>query len=129
MRTKLIALTAVATALAMTQVAWAHTTLTSNGVSVTMHIAPDDEPQAGEPSTIKVVRVRRSGWDFSYAACRCAVRITDSSGRVLLSRRVRRSSIGFTFPKAGAYAIKFSGRMTRNGRGRSFSPTFAYRAY
>jgi hypothetical protein len=109
-------------------VALAHQTVTSNGVSVTVHVAPDDEPQAGKPSQFTVVKVKRKGWHFRIGRCGCRLRIVDASGREILDRAVNTARTSVTFPRAAAYQLTFSGRVTRKGHRRSFAAGFAYRA-
>lgn len=104
-----------------------HQTESSKGVSVTLHVTPDDEPVAGRSSRITVTKVRPRRGRFSWRTCKCYLRITDSSGKVVLNRRARRSQ-SFTFPRATAYEIVFSGRVRRGGRYVRFRVDFAIRA-
>jgi hypothetical protein len=108
--------------------ALAHQTVTSNGVAVTIHVAPDDEPQAGQPAAINVLGARRKGYKFSFRTCGCRLIVTDSSGAKLLDRAVRAKRTTFTFPRSGAYEITVSGRVKRGSRSRKFTARFAYRA-
>ena len=78
-----------------------HQTESSKGVSVTVHVTPDDEPVAGRVATISA-RVKPSRGRFTWRSCKCYLRITDSSGRVVLNRRAKRSQ-RFTFPRSTAY--------------------------
>jgi hypothetical protein len=104
-----------------------HQTESSKGVSVTMHVTPDDEPIAGRSSEISITKVRPRRGRFSWRTCKCYLRITDSSGKVVLNRRARRSQ-RFTFPRATAYEIVFSGRVKRGSRYVRFRVDFAIRA-
>jgi hypothetical protein len=119
---------AVAALGAAVPAALAHQTITSNGVAVTMHIAPDDSPVAGRPAQIVLVGARRHGWRFDRARCGCHLKITSSSGAVVFNRDVRRRVVAFTFPRAGAYQLAFSGHLRHGGHRRSFNAKFAYRA-
>lgn len=103
-----------------------HQTESSKGVSVTVHVTPDDEPVAGRVSTI-TARVKPSRGRFTWRSCKCYLRITDSSGRVVLNRRAKRTQ-RFTFPRATAYEIVFSGRVKRGGSFKRFRVDFAVRA-
>lgn len=114
--------------LAVAPAAGAHQTAVSHGIAVTVHVAPDDEPVAGQPATINLVRVKRKGWKFSYRTCRCRLVLTDSSGSKLLDRSIRGRRTTYTFPRAGAYQLTVTGRMTRGRSKRSFTARFAYRA-
>lgn len=107
--------------------ALAHQTAYNKGVGVTLHVTPDDEPVAGRSSKIAVTRVRAGSYRFSWRTCVCYLRVTDSRGAVVLNRRAGRT-IRFTFPRASAYTITFSGRVKRNGRTKRFRVSFAIRA-
>jgi hypothetical protein len=111
-------------------VAQAHQTTTSKGVTVTMHVTPDDEPVAGRDSTISVTKVKVRKGSFRWSRCSCRLKITDSSGRAVLSRSMTSRTVHFTFPRTGAYRITFSGRVKGRdgGKSRSFSTSFAVRA-
>jgi hypothetical protein len=104
-----------------------HQTESSKGVSVTMHVTPEDEPIAGRVSTITVSKIRPNRGRFSWRTCKCYLRISDSSGKVVLNRRAKRTQ-KFTFPRATAYEIVFSGRVKRGGTFKRFRVDFAIRA-
>jgi hypothetical protein len=104
-----------------------HQTETSKGVSVTMHVTPEDEPVAGRSSKVLVTKVRPNRGRFSWSTCKCYLRISDSTGKVVLNRRAKRTQ-SFTFPRATAYEIVFSGRVKRNGKFVRFRVDFAVRA-
>jgi hypothetical protein len=104
-----------------------HQTESNKGVSVTMHVTPDDEPVSGQPSRIIVSKVRPSRGSFSFRTCACYLRISDSAGDVVLNRRAKRTT-RFTFPRATAYEIVFTGRVKRGSRYKRFRVSFAIRA-
>jgi hypothetical protein len=104
-----------------------HQTEISKGVSVTMHVTPEDQPVAGRSSKILVTKVRPNRGRFSWRTCKCYLRISDSTGKVVLNRRAKRTQ-SFTFPRATAYEIVFSGRVKRNGKFVRFRVDFAVRA-
>ena len=108
--------------------ALAHQTAYNRGVAVTLHVNPDDEPVAGQPATIIVEKVKPpTRGRFTFSTCRCRLRVSDSSGKVVLDRAAgKRTSI--TFPDAAAYRIQFSGRYRKASRYRTFSTSFAIRA-
>jgi hypothetical protein len=124
------ALAAAATAtLAFAAPALSHETVSDRGVAVTMHVLPDDEPKAGTPSTIVIVKVRPPARGrFTFKTCACRMRIATASGRVLLNKRTGKRTT-FTFPDAAAYEVTYSGSFrAKNGRTRRFSTAFALRA-
>lgn len=129
MRSAAVAVVLAAAALAAVQPALAHETVTDHGVAVTMHVLPDDEPQAGKPSTIVIVSAKPpKGGRFTFKACTCAIKVTTAGGRVLLNRRTGKRT-PFVFPDPAAYEITFSGTYrAKGGKTRHFSATFALRA-
>jgi hypothetical protein len=92
-----------------------------------MHVTPEDEPVAGRSSKVLVTKVRPNRGRFSWSTCKCYLRISDSTGKVVLNRRAKRTQ-SFTFPRATAYEIVFSGRVKRNGKFVRFRVDFAVRA-
>jgi hypothetical protein len=113
--------------LAAAGTAAAHQTAYSKGVSVTLHVNPNDEPNAGRSTQVLVTRVAPNRGRFRWKTCVCYLKITDSSGRVIVNRRAgRRSTV--TFPRATAYEIVFSGRYRRSGATKRFRAKFAIRA-
>jgi len=104
-----------------------HQTESNKGVSVTMHVTPDDEPVSGQESRIIVSKVRPSRGTFSFKTCACYLRISDSAGNVVLNRKAKRT-MTFTFPRATAYELLFTGRVKRGSKFKRFRVTFAIRA-
>ncbi len=124
----LATLAAVAAAAFFTIPALAHQTVSSNGARVTLHVNPDDAPEAGVTTTIKVTKVRvPRGARFSFRSCGCRLRITNSAGTVLRNASMG-ASTSFRFPSAGAYRLTYSGKYTRSGKRKRFSASFAIRA-
>ena len=120
---------AVAATFAVAHSALAHETVTDHGVAVTMHVLPDDEPQAGKPSTIVIVSAKPpKGGRFTFKACTCAIKVTNAGGDVLLLRRTGKRT-PFVFPDRAAYEITYSGTYRAKGaRTKRFNATFALRA-
>ena len=108
-------------------IAGAHDRETNNGVTVTLHVDPDDDPIATQPATLVVEKVETKA-AFSWATCRCAWRISDSSGAVLFAG-LAKPKTSFVFPASGAYQLSFSGRVkATKTRWRTFRIDFAFRA-
>jgi hypothetical protein len=125
--------TAVVSAAILTVVvapAWGHQIASNNGVSVQVHVNPGDEPVAGVPTTIWVVRVKnvKGTGTFAWATCRCQLKVFDSSGTVVQNGAAKAPRTAITFPEAKAYGITFSGRIKRNGVWRTFKVSYAIRA-
>ena len=116
-----------AVALLCASAASAHQTATNNGVTVTAHVTPDDEPIAGATSLILVPKVKTRTGRFTWATCRCTVEVSNSAREV-----VRRGRAGprteFTFPEPGAYRIQVAGRVKRGAGWRWFKVSFVVRA-
>jgi hypothetical protein len=120
---------AVITASALPASALAHQTVVDpRGVAVTMHVLPGDEPQAGQPATIVIVKVKPPKGTFRFRRCGCHIKVKTASGRVLLDRATGKRT-PFTFPDSAAYEITYSGSYRAKGnKARRFSTTFAIRA-
>jgi hypothetical protein len=118
--------------------AWSHQIASNNGVAVQTHVDPNDEPIAGQATTIWVVRVKGKGVVFSWKTCRCHMKVFDSSGAVLLDSSATAPKTPVTFPEAAAYGFTFSGRVLATAKNaktkkvvkkwRPFKVTFAIRA-
>ncbi len=110
--------------------AGAHQIASNNGVTVQVHVDPDDEPIVGQATTVWVVRVRARNATFAWKTCRCRLKVFDSSGAVVLDTVARAPRTPVTFPEAKAYGITFSGRVKKKtARGfRAFRVTYAIRA-
>ncbi len=119
-----------AIALAATAVpAGAHQIASNNGVSVQVHVDPNDEPVAGEKTTVWVVRVKARNATFAWKTCRCKLKVFDSSGAVLLDSAATVARTPVTFPDPKAYGITFTGRVKKKAGGwKSFRVTYAIRA-
>ena len=129
-RTFIVALVAAASLVLLVAPASAHQIASNNGVSVQVHVNPNDEPIAGAPTTIWVVRVKnvKGKGTFSWATCRCQLKVFDSSGTVIQSGPAKAAQTAVTFPEAKAYGITFSGRIKRNGIWKTFKVSYAIRA-
>jgi hypothetical protein len=131
MAPKLLHVAAAVGAVALTVAsapAWSHQIASNNGVSVQVHVNPNDEPIAGEATTVWVVRVKALNAIFAWKTCRCRMTVFDSSGTVVLNSNVTVPKTPVTFPEAKAYGITFSGRVKRKGIWRTFKVSYAIRA-
>ena len=95
---------------------------------MTVHVTPEDEPVAGQPSLILVEKVKTRTGRF----CVGDVPLHDAG---LELRRARccaaaasRPRTTFTFPEPGAYRITVAGRVKRAAGWRWFKVSFAIRA-
>ena len=129
-RTFIAALIAAASLMLLVAPASAHQIASNNGVSVQVHVNPNDEPIAGTATTIWVVRVKnvKGKGTFSWATCRCQLKVFDSSGTVIQNGPAKAAQTAVTFPEPKAYGITFSGRIKRNGIWKTFKVSYAIRA-
>lgn len=120
---------AATAALTLSAPALGHQTVSDHGVAVTLHVMPDDEPVAGRPATIAVVKVKPPrGGRFRFGACTCRLKVATATRRVLLNRRAGKRTT-FVFPYPAAYEITYSGGYrAKNGRTKRFSAVFDIRA-
>ena len=124
----LATLAALAAAASLTIPALAHQTVTSNGARVTLHVNPDDAPEAGVTTTIKVTKVAvPRGARFRFSSCGCRLKITNSSGTVLRDAPMK-ASTSFRFPSVGGYRLTYTGRYSKSGKRKRFAASFAIRA-
>lgn len=124
-----MAVIGAATLVVVVAPAWGHQIASNNGVSVQVHVNPNDEPIAGVPTTIWVVRVKplKATTVFSWKTCRCKLKVFDSSGTVVLDTAVSTPRTPITFPEEKAYGITFSGRVKRSGVWKPFKVSYAIR--
>jgi len=126
-----VAAVAATAAPALTAPALGHQTVSDRGVTVTMHVLPDDEPVAGGPATIVIVKVKTPrGGRFTFGSCTtCRVKVSSADGQILMNRRTGKRT-PFVFSDAAAYEITYSGAYrAKNGKTRRFSAGFAIRAH
>jgi hypothetical protein len=128
-RLTVLAVAVAAAAAAAAAPALAHETVTDHGVAVTLHVLPDDNPQAGRPATITIVSVKPpKGGKFTFGGCACQIKVTTATGHVLMHRRTGKRT-PFVFPDPAAYEITYSGAYrAKGGKTKHFSTTFATRA-
>jgi hypothetical protein len=99
-----------------TGLAAAHVLKQDNGISGVLHIPPEDNPQAGQPTELDVAFGSTNN-TFSLADCNCQI-ITKSRNQVLqtvtpqpyLSGATLASRATVQFPQAGVYDVIVKGR-------------------
>lgn len=115
-------------ALVCAGVASAHEPQSNNGVTVTLHVDPDDAPVAGQPATVLFEEVRvGKGTTFTWRTCACTLTVAGGAGTTLSkgpASRVNR----FTFPEPVAYQLALAGRVKRGTAWKAFKVAWALRA-
>jgi hypothetical protein len=101
--------------------------LVNNGVAVTLHVAPNDEPVVGEPADVSILRITTKKGKFTWATCNCTMTIFEPGNPPLLDGKATPKT-QFTFPDAAAYGITVAGRVRRATRWAKFTVTFGIRA-
>ncbi|HSX43653.1 MAG TPA: hypothetical protein VLF59_06250 [Candidatus Saccharimonadales bacterium] len=104
--------------LALPAAASAHIFRTAGNIGVELHIEPDDQPIAGQPTHYRFTFEDVVG-TFSLNQCICTVSFA-LAGRTIATRTVANqgSSVSentFTFPDSGAYTITLAGKPTQAG--------------
>lgn len=122
-----LAFALAALALACAGTAAAHEPQTSNGVTVTLHVDPDDAPVAGQAATILIEDVRTRTGTFAWKTCACTLAVADATGAVVRKGPAGRAT-AIVFPQTGAYLVTFAGRVKRSGAWKAFKVTWALRA-
>jgi len=107
----------------------AHVEAGNNGVSAVMHIAPDDNPTAGQPTLI-IFYMSGQGQNFSVASCGCQLEVR-KDGKVVSTAIVEPADetttdgqASVTFPDEGVYDF----RLTGTDGGRKFVIPYVVRA-
>lgn len=113
-RPLLATLMALACMAAQDGAASAHVQVTDNGVSAVMHILPEDDPSARDPTYIQFT-FGGSKAAFDVGSCSCKLSVTQDgkeTERNPVESLDATSGIGHvvvTFPKAGVYNLRLTG--------------------
>lgn len=112
----------------------AHKTETAADVGATLHIEPNDVPQAGETTLAWFALTRRGGETIPLEACDCSLSIYQQPDSILVQEPGLEpvSSEGYeqipgaqiTFPTVGAYELVLAGRPTEEGAFQPFELRF-----
>ena len=94
--------------LASVSAAFAHDRISNNGVTMTLHVDPNDEPVAEAPSTLVIESVEVQP-AFSWSSCGCTLTVSDGAGKVVYAGTAA-ARVTVTFPSAGAYQATYAGR-------------------
>lgn len=100
---------------------FAHFPATDKKMTVTLHIDPNDQAFAGQPTTLHFIYNDQLG-KFSKQKCNCRVSI-DEQGRQLFSAQttpitgssVYGNYVTYTFPKPDVYSLNLSGNPKQTG--------------
>lgn len=103
----------------------AHVLETSNEIGAVIHIDPEDDPIVNEPSVIYFEITDKSG-KFSLNSCSCVVTISNSETE-LIHQSLITPVMNYTFPSAGVYTIKLSGKPTTANNFKEFTLSWDFR--
>lgn len=115
----------------------AHVFLTDGGITVLMHVNPNDDPVAGQPATL-LFGITDISNKFNAANCDCQVTVKDSSGKQLLSVALPNISTQidaslyefsepFTFPDKDVYSIEVTGKPKTANTFQTFDVNYSLR--
>lgn len=111
----------------------AHVTEKADGLAVTLHMEPGDNPIIGEPANL-FLNARDRSLKFNPENCNCNLLVTGGSRTLLqsaLTPAEARSSYTFkvpiVFPEKGVYKIDFYGEPKIPGAFEKFAVTFDLR--
>lgn len=115
----------------------AHKVKTSGDVGGTLHVEPNDSPQAGRPAQTWVALTRKGGQTIPLAQCNCQMVVysqprTANSAPLLkpplkplsIQRYQGIPSAEIVFPKPGAYEVELSGSPKARAGFRPFRLTY-----
>jgi hypothetical protein len=118
--------------LPFTFIASAHNVKTTADVGGTLHIQPNDNPRAGEPSQVWIALTRKGGKVIPLKECNCQLAVyaephspkepalLEPSLQAITAERYKGiPGSEITFPKPGAYLVQLSGKPAS---GASFQP-------
>ncbi len=113
-------------------IASAHNVKTTPDVGGTLHIQPNDNPRAGEPSQVWIALTRKGGKVIPLKECNCQLAVyaephspkepplLEPSLQAITAERYKGiPGSEITFPKPGAYLLQLSGKPAS---GASFQP-------
>ena len=110
----------------------AHVLKQDNGIAAVLHIIPEDNPQALQPTKI-ALSFAGTPETFSLAHCRCQVAIIQNTKQLqtvalipALAGATLEANATLTFPAAGVYDLSVSGTST-NGSFTSFKLDYLLR--
>jgi hypothetical protein len=114
-----------------------HTVEVSGTVGGTIHIEPNDNPRAGQPSQVWFALTQRGGGSIPLSACSCQLALYAQpirSDSQPLERPILRSvsaegqrgvpGAEVTFPRAGSYELVLRGRPIQVGQFSEFELRF-----
>ncbi|MBW4476874.1 MAG: hypothetical protein KME54_08365 [Tolypothrix brevis GSE-NOS-MK-07-07A] len=127
-----ILLFALVTGITINSVASAHNVKTTADVGGTLHIQPNDNPRAGEPTQVWIALTRKGGKVIPLKECNCQLAVyaephspkepalLEPSLQAITAERYKGiPGSEITFPKPGAYLVQLSGKPAS---GASFQP-------
>lgn len=110
--------------------AWGHQVEVAADVGATLHVEPNDIPQAGAPTDIWFALTATGGTIIPLENCDCAVTVYDQAGAAIVTPTLSPTTAeGYenipgatlTFPTVGAYELVLSGQPSPTAAG-AFTP-------
>lgn len=116
-------------------IAQAHELKSDGSISVLLHINPDDDPVAGQPSELLFL-ISDKNKKFKAEECDCKATVIDNNEMVFSSslfkgktsyRGIFAPAIPYTFPRKGMYTVKLVGKPKNTDGFQSFSLSYDIR--
>ncbi len=106
--------------------AFAHTLESEGSIGAVLHIDPQDEPIAGEPSNLYFDLTDQKG-KFKFSNCICTLLVKDGS-RIILTVSMDSPNKEVIFPTVGAYTLELNGKPKASSDFNDFNLTYIVRA-
>jgi hypothetical protein len=115
--------------------AFAHFLAVDSSVSAYLHIDPDDDPIAGQPTKLYFLTITDSNKKMDLKNCDCQVTIKQDDKTLFSAPLVKSTnknsldagSVGYTFPEQGVYTIQFTGKPMNGTKLHSFDLSWDFR--
>lgn len=112
----------------------AHVLRSDGTVGAVMHVTPEDDPIAGEPSDF-YFEFKDTASRFSPEACNCVITIKKAGEEVYSqplfinnsNPNLQNASFSYTFPEKNVYTVEISGKPKTNDSFTSFTLTYDLR--
>ena len=112
---------------------YAHVLQTDKNIGAVLHMDPEDDPIAGEPSSL-FFEIKDKEGKFSPAACNCRFTVTENGTKIFTQSLSSDTttpgdglSVIYTFPKKDIYEIQIAGTPTKPNEFQPFSLSYTVR--
>lgn len=127
MKSKIILLLAGCAALGLlpTAPASSHTLERNDSIGAVLHINPDDDPVAGENTSI-FFDVKDQSGKFAASKCVCSFSVNEN-GRQIEDKQINGTTAEYSFPRRAVYIISINGQPRQTGDFQPFTLSYTVR--